>query len=380
MDTTATCTGHDTTGRRLYLALELSNTKWKLGFTTGMGQAPRERTIEAGDLVRLGYEIEQAKRRFSLGQDSPVVSCYEAGRDGFWLHRFLISEKVENQVVDSSSIEVNRRARRAKTDRIDLGKLLSMLIRYHEGETQVWRTVRVPTVAEEDQRQLHRELMTLKKSRTAHSNRIKGLLVSQGVRLRVSPEFPQKLAEARTWDGSLLPHGLVDRVLREFERWRFIQEQISTLEAQRRELIRTSQEHSIEIVRLLSGLKGIGVHSAWVFSMEVFAWREIKNRRQLGALTGLAPTPYASGSSAREQGISKAGNPLVRTMAIEIAWGWLRYQPDSALTLWYQKRFGHGNKRQRRIGIVALARKLMVALWRYQDTGLVPTGAVLKTA
>lgn len=380
MDTAATCTGHDTTGRRLYLALELSNTKWKLGFTTGMGQAPRERTIQAGDVVTLGHEIEQAKRRFSLEQDSPVVSCYEAGRDGFWLHRFLVSEQIENQVVDSSSIEVNRRARRAKTDRIDLGKLLSMLIRYHEGETQVWRTVRVPTVAEEDQRQLHRELTTLKKSRTAHSNRIKGLLVGQGVRLRVGAEFPQQLAEARTWDGSPLPQGLVDRLLREFEHWRFIQEQISALEAKRLELIRTSDDPGIEIVRKLLRLKAIGVNSAWVFAMEVFAWRKIENRRQLGALTGLAPTPYASGASAREQGISKAGNPLVRTTAIEVAWVWLRHQPDSALTLWYQERFGQGNKRQRRIGIVALTRKMMVALWRYVETDQVPTGAVLKKA
>ncbi len=380
MDTAATCTGHDTTGRRLYLALELSNTKWKLGFTVGMGQDPRERTIDAGDTRALRHEIAQARRRFCPGQDSPVVSCYEAGRDGFWLHRYLTKEGIENQVVDSSSIEVNRRARRAKTDRIDLGKLLSMLIRYHEGERSVWRTVRVPTVKEEDRRQLHRELATLKQARTEHSNRIKGLLVSQGVRLRVTPEFPQQLAEARTWDGSLLPQGLVDRLLREFERWSFTQAQIRALEAQRRELIRTSDDPDIVMVRQLLKLRGIGENGAWVFVMEVFGWREIKNRRQVGALFGLAPTPHASGSSAREQGISKAGNPLARSMAIEIAWSWLRYQPDSDLTLWYQRRFGHGNKRQRRVGIVALARKLMVALWRYLTTGLVPTGAVLKAA
>lgn len=177
MDTTATYPGHCTTGRRLYLALELSNSKWQLGFTIGMGQDPRERTIKAGDTRALRDEIAQARRRFALGQDSPVVSCYEAGRDGFWLHRYLTKEGIENQVVDSSSIEVNRRARRAKTDRIDLGKLLSMLIRYHEGEATVWRTVRVPTVKEEDRRQLHRELTTLKNSRTEHSNRIRGLLV-----------------------------------------------------------------------------------------------------------------------------------------------------------------------------------------------------------
>ena len=380
MDTTATCTGHSTTGRRLYLALELSNTKWKLGFTVGMGQDPRQRTIDAGDTRALRQEIAQARQRFLLGLDSPVVSCYEAGRDGFWLHRYLIQEGIDNQVVDSSSIEVNRRARRAKTDRIDLGKLLAMLIRYHEGERSVWRTVRVPTVAQEDRRQLHRELTTLKRSRTQHSNRIKGLLVGQGVRLRVTPEFPQQLAEARTWDGSPLPQGLVDRLLREFERWSFIQTQIRALEAQRRGLIRTSDDPDIAMVRQLQQLRGIGENGAWVFVMEVFGWREIKNRRQVGALFGLAPTPYASGSSAREQGISKAGNPLARSMAIEIAWSWLRYQPDSDLTLWYQERYGHGNKRQRRVGIVALARKLMVALWRYLETGLVPTGAILKAA
>jgi transposase len=366
-------------GPTLYLAFELGAVQWKLGFSVGVGQRPRERTLAAGDLAGLQQEIGLAKKRFGLPARIRVVSCYEAGRDGFWLHRYLTQAGVANQVVDSASIEVNRRAKRAKTDRMDATKLLTMLIRYHEGETKVWHVVHAPSVADEDSRQLHRELETLKGERTQHSNRIKGWLAGQGVRREVTADFREQLDQIRLWDGSALPAGLRARLRRESERWGCVQGQIKTLEAERLEAIRHAPGAAAEQVRHLLRLKGIGRNSAWLYVMEFFSWRAFRNRREVGALAGLTPTPYQSGASAREQGISKAGNKHIRAIGIEIAWGWLRYQPDSALSRWYQTRFGSGSSRLRRIGIVALARKLLIALWRYLEKGVLPDGAVLKT-
>jgi len=363
----------------LYLAFELGWTSWKLGFTSGAGQRPRERTIGAGDLKALGEEIVRAKKRFEVPAEAVVLSCYEAGRDGFWLHRYLAKAGIENLVVDSSSIEVNRRQRRAKTDRMDVERLLSLLIRYRSGEKKVWSVVRVPTVEEEDQRHLHRELLALKKDRTRHINRIKGLLAGHGIRLEARGDFVARLDQVRQWDGSPLPGGLKARLRREYERLLKAEEQIKELEKERVEAIRHSQEPSVVVVRNLLKLNGVGLNSAWLYGMEFFAWRGFRNRKEVGGLSGLTPTPYQSGRSYREQGISKAGNRHIRAMAIEIAWGWLRYQPESHLTKWYQDRFGTGSSRVRRVGIVALARKLMIDLWRYLETGVIPEGAVLKT-
>ena len=363
----------------LYLAFELGDSNWKLGLTIGMGQRPRERTIAARDLDGLQREIHLAKRRFELPETAPVLSCYEAGRDGFWLHRYLVEQGVQNLVVDSSSIEVNRRQRRAKTDRMDVGKLLGQLIRYRSGERKVWSVVRVPSPKDEDDRQLHRELSTLKKERTRQVNRIKGLLASQGVRLPVKADFAQRLESVRAWDGSPLLPRLQARLAREYERLEFVGKQIKQLERQRVQEIRQSADPKVEQVRALMRLNGIGVNSSWQFIMEFFGWREFHSGKEVGGLSGLAPTPYQSGSSYREQGMSKAGNRHVRAMAVEIAWGWLGYQPESELTKWYEKRFGQGSKRIRKIGIVALARRLLVELWRYLETGAIPEGAVLKT-
>ena len=363
----------------LYLAFELGDSNWKLGFTIGMGQRPRERTIAARDLDGLQREIRLAKKRFGLPETAPVLSCYEAGRDGFWLHRYLVEHGVQNLVVDSSSIEVNRRQRRAKTDRMDVGKLLGQLIRYRSGERKVWSVVRVPSPKDEDDRQLHRELSTLKKERTRQINRIKGLLASQGVRLPVKADFAQRLESVRAWDGSPLLPRLQARLVREYERLEFVGKQIKQLERQRVQEIRQSADPKVEQVRALMRLNGIGVNSSWQFIMEFFGWREFHSGKEVGGLSGLAPTPYQSGSSYREQGMSKAGNRHVRAMAVEIAWGWLGYQPESELTKWYEKRFGQGSKRIRKIGIVALARRLLVELWRYLETGAIPEGAVLKT-
>jgi transposase len=365
--------------RVLYLAFELSNVNWKLGFTTGPGQRSRQRTIIARDLERLQEEIRQAKKRFDLADNAQVISCYEAGRDGFWLHRYLDQQGIKNIVVDSSSIQVNRRARQAKTDRMDVEKLLVQLIRFRSGEQEVWSVVRVPSAEAEDNRHLHRELKTLKKDRTRHINRIKGFLVGQGIQMQLKGNFLEELHWVRTWDGQELPSSLIARIQREYARLQLTQEQIKKLEKERVEAIRHSKEECVETVRNLLRLNGIGFNASWLFGMEFFSWRRFNNRKEIGALAGLVPMPHQSGSSYRESGISKAGNRHIRAMAIEIAWGWLRYQPESALTKWYEEKFGHGSKRIRKIGIVALARKLMIELWRYLETGAIPQGAKLKT-
>jgi transposase len=304
-----------------------------------------------------------------------VKSCYEAGRDGFWLARWLAHQGIENIIVDSSSIEVNRRARRAKSDRLDAGKLAQMLARYWAGEKRIWSVVRVPSVTDEDQRQCHRELGLLKAEQTEHSNRIKGLLAAQGLDVAVNAKLAERLGELRTWDGQALAERLQQRLVREVERWQLVHRQILEIEKRRVVEVCQSQAPAVGQVRRLLRLKGIGLTSSWLFVMEFFGWRQIRNRRELASLAGLTPTPFNSGDSERDQGISKAGNRRVRGMVVEIAWSWLRYQKDSALSSWYWKRFGRGSKRQRRIGIVALARKLLVALWRYLERGELPAGA-----
>jgi transposase len=362
----------------LYLAFELGWNEWKIAFATGPADNPRLRSVGARNLAALNREIDQARRRFGLPDDAAVVSCYEAGRDGFWLHRYLEGQGIGNAVVDSSSIEVKRRGRRRKTDRLDAAKLVSQLMRWHNGEKNVWSVVQVPSVADEDRRQLHRDLIELKAERTRHSNRIKGLLASCGLEVaKLDDTFPAVLAELRMWDGQPVPAELHQRLLREHERWQFVERQVRDLSNARARKVRKSDEESVTKVRKLLSLSGIGVNSAWLYVMEFFSWRRIRNRKQLGALAGLTPTPYQSGDSDHEQGISKAGNRRLRTMAVEIAWCWLRYQPGSALSGWYQRRFGKGNSRLRRIGIVALARKLLVALWKYLETDEVPAGAAV---
>lgn len=362
----------------MYLAFELGKEKWKLGFSIGLGQHPRRRVIDGGDLQALSKEIRLGKRRLGLTEEAPVKSCYEAGREGFWLHRYLLTKGIENLVVDSASIEVNRRARRAKTDKLDVGKLLNMLMRYHSGEQRVWSVVHIPSIEAEDQRHLHRHLAALKVDRTRHICRIKGWLASQGVNMPVGADFLERLAAIRLWDSSRLPVGLRTRLEREYAALQSVKAQIKELQTERAELLDQSNDPSVDQVRQLLKLRGLGENSSWLFVMEFFGWRKFRNRREGGGLAGLSPTPYQSGGESREQGISKAGNRLVRAMAIEIAWCWVRYQPDSALTRWYQARFGQGGKRMRKVGIVALARKLLIALWRYLETGEIPAGAQLK--
>jgi transposase len=364
----------------LYLAFELGKNTWKLGFTIGMAQQPRERMIPSGDVERLQQEIARAKQRFGLPEEARVVSCYEAGRDGFWLHRYLVVHSVQNHVIDSASLEVNRRQRRAKTDRLDVHKLLTMLLRHSAGEKKVWSVVRVPSVDEEDRRQLHREMLTATQDRTRVINRINGLLAGHGVQLALQGDVEAQLDQVRQWDGSPLPSALRTRLKRAWQQVGFLTAHIQTLEAERRALLRHREDPVIAQVRQLFTLRGIGVNSAWLYVMEFFAWRDFQTPKQVGALAGLTPTPYQSGQSRRELGIAKAGNRHIRAMAIEIAWAWRRFQPDSALSQWYERRFGAGSARLRKLGMVALARKLLIALWRFLKTGGLPEGAVLKTA
>jgi transposase len=305
-----------------------------------------------------------------------VVSCYEAGRDGFWLHRHLTARGVGNVIVDSASIEVNRRKRRVKSDRLDADKLVTMLVRYQAGERKLWSTVRVPSPGEEDQRQLHRELQELKDDRTRHVNRIKGLLASQGLALEVVDEhLPEWLPAARLWDGTALGADLQRRLIREWQRWQFVHGQVLELARERSRRLRCDETPQVDKVRQLLGLAGIGINGAWLLVYEFFGWRKLQNRKQAGALVGLTGSPYHSGDSEHEQGISKAGSRRMRKMLVELAWCWLRWQPESALSLWYARRFGSGKGPARKIGVVAVARKLLIALWRYLEHGEIPAGA-----
>jgi transposase len=355
----------------LYIALELSDKIWKLALSAG-GTKVRRHSVEGGNRAGLLAVIEKAKARLGLVGAVKVMCCYEAGRDGFWLHRFLLEAGIENRVVDSSSIEVNRRQRRAKTDRLDAGKLLSMLIRYCNGEREVWQVLRVPTRAEEDARRTHRELERLEREHTGHTNRIGSLLVLHGLHA--------KNIGGRGWDERLagycrqLQAHEAAELERESARLVLVKQQMREIKAAQVELLKSAQ--GMQILRL-ARLAGIGVKGAWVLFYEFF-WRRFNNRREVGSCAGLTGTPYQSGDSCREQGISKAGNKRIRRLIVELAWSWLRYQPDSELSRWYGRRFAGGGKRLRRIGIVALARRLLIAIWRYLEQGVIPAGARLK--
>jgi len=368
-----------TAGRTLYVAFELSAGTWRLAVGTDQPDRPRHYTVPARDLGAVWEKLERARTHWQLPAATPVVSCYEAGRDGFWLHRALTAQGVRNLVLDASSIERDRRAKVVKTDRLDAERLLALLRLGCQGQKRL-RAVRVPSVAEEDARQRERELSGVQAACTTVTNRITSLLVAQGIRMTVRRDFAAQVDQRRTGDGRPLPPALRARLLRDWQEVVALRARVATLTAERHQEVRTGTSAAAAQTRALVQLGGIGERSAAVFVTELFAWRAFRNRREVGAVTGLAPTPYQSGASARDQGISKAGNWRVRTMAVEIAWGWLRFQPHSALAQWYQRRFGGGSGRQRRIGIVALARKLLIALWQYLEAGVIPEGARLKLA
>jgi transposase len=308
-----------------------------------------------------------------------VVTCYEAGRDGFWLHRALVSHGAESHVVDPASIEVNRRARRAKSDKLDVDGLLRALISYDAGERHRCRMVAVPSVAEEDARRPGRERQRLVSERVAQSNRISGLLATHGIYgyRPLRADRWDRLAELRCADGRELPELLHEEIVRALTRLEFVQGQIKAVEKRRATKL-GDEDRGARYTRALMRFYGIGIEIASVLAREVY-YRDFANRRQVGSYVGLSGSPYQSGERNHEQGISKAGNRLARHKAIELAWLWLKHQPQSALSRWFYARLGTSqSKRFKRILAVALARKLVVALWRYLSAGLVPEGARLE--
>lgn len=362
----------------LYVAFELGKTEWKLALTSGFGREILIRTIVSGHLPSVARVVLEARRRFGLAESAGVASCYEAGRDGFWIHRALVTQGIRNRVVDSASIEVNRRARRAKTDRIDARKLVMMLVRVCTGERGVWAEVRVPTVEAEAARHRSRERTTLLQERTRLRNQIGSWLQTWGC--AVSGRGRRTAAwweQARDWQGVALPAPVQARIARAEARLAVVGEQLDVIESAQRAAMRGAAADSP--MGRLRRLTGVGVTGATVLLEEGLVWRAFRNRRQVGGVLGFAPVPFQSGETARDQGMSRAGNARLQAVTIQLAWGWLRWQPQSALARWFHAHFG-ARRRARRIGIVAVARKLLIALWRYATTGRVPDGAVLKAA
>lgn len=365
---------------RLYLALELSKKTWRLGFSDGRRR--RQVRVSGGDIGAVMAAIAEARKRFALPEDTPVLSCYEAGREGFWIDRALRAQGIESLVVDSSSIEVSRRARRTKTDRVDCEKLLQLLMRWAGGEKQALAVVRVPSAEAEDLREVHRARQSALQQRTKQKNRLVGLLAKHGISIEsIKEASPAALAKRRTGDGQLLGAMTLQSLAQAWEAHQHFDAAVRAIEAEQNRYLKEQAEAGqgpLALVHLLMQLKSVGIQSAWTLVMEVFGWRSFRNRRELAASVGLTPTPYNSGSSVRDQGISKSGNHRVRGLMVELAWLWLRWQPGSDLSRWYRERFAGAGGRARKVGIVALARKLLIALWRFTREGVVPEGALLR--
>ena len=360
----------------MYVAFELGKQSWKLAMTSGFGVAPVVKTVAGGDWGAVERAWAAGRARLGLRADAPVVRCYEAGRDGFWIHRALLARGAANRVVDSSSIEVNRRARRTKTDRLDALKLVAMLVRVCLGERRVWQEVHVPSVDVEAARHVSRERHALVAERTRVLNQMRSWLATFGAALPAALDAAWWTA-VRDWAGVALPPPVQARLTRAQARLTLLAEQIAALDAQQAALVTAAPAESP--ARQLVRLKGIATTSAAVLFNEGLVWRGFTNRGQLGGLLGFAPTRYDSGDQRRDQGISRAGNDRLQGVMVQLAWSWVKWQPSSALTQWYLARVGQG-QRARKVGIVALARKLFIALWRWVTQGILPSGAVRKTA
>lgn len=363
----------------LFASLELSRSCWLVTSLAPGSDKMSKHSVAGGDgngLLNLLQRL-RSKAEKRVGAPVEIVTIQEAGLDGFWLHRLLVARGIESHVVDAASIAVSRRHRRAKTDQIDGEILLRTLLAWRRGEPRVCSMLSPPRPEEEDLRRLSRERQTLIRERTQHCNRIKGLLAAQGIRgYRPLRRDSRVCLEAlETGDGRPLPRRLKAELSRELGRLELVKRQIAEVEAARDALIRADDG----VGKLLMLVRSIGPEFASVLWLEGL-YRSFANRRQLAAYGGLAPSPWRSGGIDHEQGIAKSGNPRLRTAMIELAWLWLRYQPDSALSRWFQARVQGDRGRFRRISIVALARKLLIALWRYVTQGELPEGAVLKTA
>jgi transposase len=372
----------------IFVSLELSRSTWLItSVSPGGGERMSKHGVSAGNIAALLARLSELKQKAfaRTGKSFQVIVIQEAGLDGFWIHRVLQSEGVESYVVDAASIATSRRRRRAKTDKIDGEALVRALLAYRRGEPRVCAMVRSPTPEDEDRRRLCRERKTLTNERVQHVNRIKGLLFSQGISdyepLRRNRR--QRLDELKTGDARPLPPHLRAQISRELDRLELLLEQIEAVEIERDALISAMKLEGMnaDAVRsplaMLTKLNGIGPEIAAILWSEGL-YRSFANRRQVAAYAGLAPTPWQSGSVAREQGVSKAGNPRLRTTMLQLAWLWLRHQPQSALTLWFHERVKRNSGRLRKTTIVALARKLLVALWKYATAGVVIDGAVTR--
>jgi transposase len=369
----------------IFISLELSRSIWLVtSVSPGSGEKMSKHSVRAGDVAALLARFSELKHKAlaRTGKSFAIVTIQEAGLDGFWLHRALEPEGIESHVVDPASIATSRRRRQAKTDRIDGEALLRALLAYKRGEPRVCTMVRAPTPEDEDRRRLCRERKTLIAERVEHVNRIKGLLFSQGISSYepLRRDRRQRLEDLRTGDGRSLPTHLKTQISRELDRLELLLDQIKLAEAERDALLADDQTAAPESPgRMLLEFKGIGAEFATTLWLEGL-FRRFDNRRQLASYAGLAPTPWQSGAVDREQGVSKAGNPRLRSTLIELAWLWLRHQPQSALALWFKERVKRNGGRMKKTIAVALARKLLVALWKYVTAGVVIEGAVMKVA
>ena len=363
----------------IYLALELSSSSWVIGYRLPTNDKAKLHRLEAGDSEGLLAFIADLRRRLDAPDETSalVVSCFEAGRDGFWLHRFLTAHGVLNHVVEPTSILVTRGARRAKTDRLDAIGLLRVLAAKFAGDTDACRTVIVPSVEEEDAKRPHREREFLVQERIRIENRIAALLATQGVRKRPSlRSWDADMEVLRTGDGRPLPPHLVAELTRLRRRLSLTLEMIRELDAAREAALDQQHDPASGTVKALCAIRGIGVNFASVLTREVF-YRTFDNRRQIASYLGLAPTPFQSGGMDRDRRINRAGNSRARKTLVQLAWLWLRYQPESSLAAWFWERVGLLQGRTRRIAIVALARKLLIAIWRFATLGIAPEGAII---
>jgi transposase len=366
----------------IFISLELSRSTWLItSLSPGCGEKMSKHSVRGGDVHGLLERFVQLQNKAltRTGTRFPFIVIQEAGLDGFWIHRMLQKESIESHVVDPASISTSRRRRRAKTDRIDGEALIRALLAYKRGEPRVCAMVKPPTPEEEDRRRLCRERKVLIAERVCHVNRIKGLLFCQGVS-NYEPlrrDRWERLDEIRTGDGRVLPDHLRAQIARELDRVELLIEQIKAVETDRDALLAAKGPAAPAPAAMLLDIKGVGPEFAAVLWSEGL-FRHFDNRRQVASYAGLAPTPWQSGSVDREQGVSKSGNPRLRTTLIQLAWLWLRHQPQSALTLWFEERVRRNGGRMRKTMIVALARKLLIALWKYVTAGVVIEGAVMK--
>jgi transposase len=382
MQASNACTPTRSDNGTVFVAIELSRRSWLVTMHSPDRDRISRHKLAGGDAGGLLALIERVRDRAAqgLGARPAVVSCYEAGYDGFWLHRLLTAAGITNLVFDPASIAVDQRARRAKTDRIDGEHQLRTLMAHCRGEPRVVRTVRVPSVEQEDARRQTRERQRLITEQTAHSNRIKGLLRLVGMEVGHPRrrDWLSWLRRQRDWRGEPVPPQLMAEIEREHARLMLVGEQLAALaQSMTAKEAPAAISQIAERQAMLRRLKALGSVFSATLTHEVF-YKDFRNRREVAAYVGLAPSPWRSGTTDREQGISKSGNPRARHKAIELAWLWLRHQPDSKLSRWFEERARNASKRIRRIAIVALARQLIVALWRYLTTGLVPEGAVLN--